>query len=813
MRFLLKTWVLLFSIGIMPSVLSAQSSLRKKADKYYQIHDYEEAVKSYLRYINKNRESITSKARLADSYRHLNQLEEAAKWYEEIINNYTISPEFYFQYGETLKGLGKYAEARKWFLKYAESNPEKGLHYAGSIQHAMDKVGSPTAYRVNAEFVNTGAADFAPAFFKDQLVFASSRMDFSGNSKARDEVNYPFITSRDQNNYLRKPALLHQRIKAANEGPIAYARNGRWVAMTRNNFVNGKRQIPSSGVNLNLQIAEALPNGEWQNAKYFPHNGSNFSTAYPSFSDDGNSLYFASDRPGGFGGFDIFVSYWLNGTWSEPENLGPTVNTQGDEISPFFDGQDLYFSSNWHKGMGGLDVFRAVKSGGAWDQIFNLDTNINSSRDDYGFIYDKNKNLGYFVSNRPGGKGQEDIYRASKSSDNLEITVLDELSMQPVVGADIDFSSCGQPTFVTDISGRHILQIPQGLNCQVVIRKNGYLQTTLNVSQNQLGGAQSTQILLRRSDGITSGGSTTTPAINNGGYVGQIYDITSGADVPSVFITATNQQTGRALETRSDGTGTYALSLAPFSSYLITYSKPGYFDVSRNVKTGNGQERNILGSYPIRASGQAPPGTNPNPNTGGTTTTQPTIEAGYAIQVAAFNSSRTNDLSRFKALGTVGNVYNRYEGGKTKVRVGVFATKTAAAAAAKQAKGKGFKDCFVVTESLEGLGQEVMITDANITKGNNTNTGANTGANTGTGGASGYKVRLAAYKKPQYFQRSKVETIGLVEQRIKGPWTIMLLAGYANLGEAQRAAAAAKNAGFRQAHVVVDNGVELTKVR
>ena len=130
--------------------------------------------------------------------------------------------------------------------------------------------------------------------------------------------------------------------------------------------------------------------------------------------------------------------------------------------------------------MGGFDVFRAAKSGGAWDQVYNLDTNINSSRDDFGFIYDKNKNLGYFVSNRPGGKGQEDIYRISKSSDNLEITVLDELSMQPVVGADIDFSSCGQPTFVTDISGRHILQIPQGLNCQVVIRKNGYLQTTLN---------------------------------------------------------------------------------------------------------------------------------------------------------------------------------------------------------------------------------------------------------------------------------------------------------------------------------------------
>lgn len=802
MRFLQKTWVILLGICLMPLALSAQSGLRKKADKYYQIHDYEEAIKTYLRYINKNRNELTPKARLADSYRHVNQLEEAAKWYAEIVNSNKIKPEFYFQYAQTLKGLGKYTEARKWFLKYAESNPEKGLHYAGSIQHAMDKLGSPSAYRINAEFVNTGASDFAPNFFKDQIVFASSRIDYSGNSKARDEVNYPFITGRDQNNYLRKPALLHQRMKAANEGPIAYSKDGRWVALTRNNFVNGKRQIPSSGVNLNLQIGEALPNGEWQNEKYFQYNGANFSTAYPSFSPDGNTLYFSSNRPDGFGGFDIFVTYRVGNTWTTPENLGPTVNTQGDEITPFFDGQDLYFASNWHKGMGGLDVFRAVKTGGNWDRVYHLDTNINTSRDDYGFIYDKDKNLGYLVSNRPGGKGQEDIYRVSKSSDNLEITVLDELSMQPVVGADIDFSSCGQPTFVTDISGRHILQVPQGLNCQAVIRKNGYASSTLNVSQNQLSGAQSLQVLLRRSGAIGGGG--TSPNVNTGsGYTGQIYDISSGSDVPSVFIAATNQQTGKTLETRTDGTGRYALSLEPYSNYLITYSKPGYYDVSRNINTGNGQERNILGSYPIRTSGVTPPVT----NTGnGGSSTQPSIGAGFAIQVAAFNSSRTTDLSRFKVLGTIGNVYNRYDGNKTKVRVGVFATRAEAAAAAKQAKRKGFKDCFVVSESLEGLGQEVVVADnTDIAKGNNTNVG--------TGTSSGYKVRLAAYKKPQFFQRAKVETIGLVEQRTKGPWTIMLLAGYSNLGEAQRAADAAKTAGFPQAHVVMDNGVELTKVR
>lgn len=800
MRFSQMTWVIVLGMFLLPITLSAQSGLRKKADKLYQIHDYDEAIKIYLRYISKNRNEQTPKARLADSYRHTNQLAEAEKWYKEVININTINPEFYFQYAQTLKGLGKYEEARKWFLKYAESNPEKGMHFAASCQHAIDKSGSPAAYKINAEFVNTPASDFAPAFFKDQIVYASSRIDYSGSNKARAEVNYPFISRRDQNNYLMKPTLLHQRMKAANEGPIAYSGDGRWVALTRNNFVNGKRQIPSSGVNLNLQIAEALPNGEWQNEKYFTYNGPNFSTAYPSFSPDGNTLYFASNRPDGFGGFDIFVTYRVGNTWTTPENLGPTVNTQGDEISPFFDGADLYFSSNYHKGMGGLDVFRAAKSGGTWDRVYHLDTNVNTSRDDYGFIYDQNKNLGYLVSNRKGGKGQEDIYRVSKSSDNLEITVLDELSMQPIVGADIDFSSCGQPTFVTDINGRHILQVPQGLNCQAVIRKNGYLANTLNVSQNQLGGAQSLQVLLRRSGGVVNNPNNTNP--NTGSYTGQIYDIVSNTNVASVFVSATNQQTGGRLETRTDGTGRYALSLDPYSNYLITYSKPGYYDVSRNINTGNGQSTNLLGGYPIRATGTTPPVTD---NTGGNTSSGP-FATGYAIQVAAFNSSRTTDLSRFEKLGSLGNVYNRYEGNKTKVRVGVFQTKAEASAAARKVKTRGFKDAFVVSETLEGLGQEVVIAD--VPKGNN-----NTNTSTTTGGLGGYKVRLAAYKKPQFFQRSKVESIGIVEQKIKGPWTIMLLSGYGSLGEAQRAANSARGAGFTQAHVVMDDGVSLTKVK
>ena len=787
MRWCQMTWVVLLCLFLLPLSATAQSGLLKSANKSYELHDYKEAIKSYLRYINRNRNSVEARARLADSYRHLNQLSDAAKWYKEVVYNHEINPIHLFEYGLTLKGLGNYSEARNWFLSYAESNPEVGMHYAASCTHALEKQNTPAAYKINAEFTNTDAADFGPAFFKDRLVFASSRVDYNENKRTRDNVNLPFITSRDQNNYLRTPQLLHQRLKNGNEGPVSYSADGRWVAITRNNFVNSIRQIPSSGLNLNIQIAEVLPNGEWQNEKFFPFNGSNFATGYPSFSSDGNTLYFASNRPDGFGGFDIFVTYRIGDTWTTPENLGPTVNTQGDEISPFFDGTDLYFSSNWHKGMGGMDVFRTSKTGSSWDRIYHLDTQINSPRDDYGFIYDKDKNIGYLVSNRLGGKGNEDIYRISKASNNIEIIVLDELSMQPISDAAIDFSSCGQPTFMTNVSGRHVLQVPDGLNCQAIVRKSGYISSILNVSQNQMAGVQSLQVLLKRS------GSTTGTGNMSGSFVGNVYNVNTGQNVPSVLIRATSQQTGQSLEAVSDESGNYFLALQPYNTYTINYSKAGFLDISRSINVGNGQETNLLGSFPLRYSGVEPP-EEPQVNYG----------SGYSVQVAAFASSRTNDMSKFQSLGSIGNVYNRYEGDKTKVRIGVFGTKAAATTAVKRARQHGFKDAFVVSESLEGLGQEVLIADnTTIPKGNN-----------GSGsGYSAYKVRLAAYKKPQFFQRAKVENFGIVEERIKGPWTIMLLAGYSNLGEAQRAVGNAIRAGFPQAHVVIDNGVKLTKVK
>ncbi len=903
MRFSRLIWVVLVGLFLFPITAQAQKGLLEKANKQYELHNFKEAIVTYQRFLKGNRNNAEAKGKLADSFRQLGRYKEALRWHKEIGYANKDFPDFNFQYALTLKEMGQYVEARKLFLDYAETNPDLGMHFAKSCTLALEKLNSSSTYTVTNEYLSSDASDYGPAFFKDGIVYSSARIDFSDKSRQRDDLNQLFIARQDFNGNLGSPQLFHERFKGFNEGPISYSPDGRWVAITKNNFVDGVRQIPSSGLNLNLFIAEVMENGEWQREKFFPFNGSNFSTGYASFSPDGNYLYFASDRPDGFGGFDLFVSQKMGDNWSTPENLGPNVNTAGNEITPFFDGQDLFFSSDYHPGMGGYDVFRASRNGSYWDRIYNLDTQINSSRDDYGFIFNGSSNIGYLVSNREGGKGKEDIYKVTKGYGNyagnnpnntggtypnnnntggtypnnsggtypnntggnypnntgstypnnggtnypttartLEIVVLDEFSMRPIQNAEIDFTLCGQGRYYTNASGRYTLNIPAGLNCEILIRQQGYITGLLRVSGNSLNGVQSQQILLRSGNStvpnrppvatvptttrppVTTVPTTTTrpPIVTNPTYtnnliMGRIYENGSNTGVSRVDIKAANQTTGSVLETYTAVTGEYNLTLQPNTTYIITYTKPGYQTVKRTVTVGSVVDPQLLGAYPIQflagGSGVIVDNTPTSPpvieTSKGGNTNYGTGLAGYSIQVGAFASSEKANFEQYRTLGTYGNVYNRYEGNRTKVRVGVFQSRAEAQAVVAKIKSAGYRDAFITSEMREGLGDGILLDGSNAGVAVATSTPA--APSTSTGGI--YKVRLASYRNPKFFKASKVEGLGVLERRSKGPWTIMLLSGFNSASEAIFAKNNAIKAGFRQAHVVTDNGVEIKKVK
>ncbi len=829
--------------------LEAQNNL-KKANKQYELGAYNLAVRSYLEILEKEPKNGEALAKLADSYRYLNNMDEAAKWYRKAIQISGVDPIHIFEFANVLKAQGDYSRAKEWFLIFAEGRPVVGKQFAESCDFAASIQNVPSQYQLSNEFANSSESDFGPAFYNNQVVYSSARQDIQQANKVTENnwegiaKNQLLISSIDQNDFLGRPSYLHAKLKANfNEGPVSYSANGRVVAFTKNNFNNSTRQIPGSGMELSIYIADVTNEGDWDNARAFPFNGSGYSSGFPYLSADGKTLYFASDRPDGFGGYDIYVSYFIGTSWSTPENMGPVVNSQGNEITPAVIGSDLFFASDWHHGLGGFDIFRAERDNGIWKNVYHLGNGVNSSYDDYSYTYHKEFNRGYMVSNRPGGKGNEDIYRLKKTSENMLIFVTDQKTGDPIPNAIIDFTACGEPVFKTNEKGEYYFKALNGMSCEILISKEGYRSYNfkLNASSEP---AESFEVQL-----------IAETVADPNDYLGKIVDATSNKSVKNVRIKATDQLSGLVIETTSDDRGDYRLPLDPERDYLIRYSKAGYLDIHQQVSTQNGTDKSVLGVVSFPPAGTNTVNTTPSNNSGSgveTTTTTPnepaeivevvtntttvTIPApppppvdemaiatqkGYSVQLAAVPDGQSVEVNKYAPMSTAGNVYGRNEGIYKKVRVGIFSTRAEAQAAQAQAKSNGFKSAFIVKEEISSLRDLEIYREAinapttppsvpktTTSSPSTTNPTPQPPAETGN-----IKVQIASYKNMKFFDQTTAAKLGKVETRKKGEFTIILLSDFNNQQAAESARQAAIQAGYKGAYLVKETKGVLEKIQ
>ena len=770
-------------ITLMVTPLSAQvRSYLKEANKRYELHAFNLAISSYQRVLARRPDNLEALAKLADCYRHLNQMEEAEKWYAQAVQQRKVKPEYIFNYAKVLKALGKYDEARKWFLLYAQDDPVAGNQYAQSCNFAKAQMNAPSAYILAEEKINTSSSEFGPAFFgEDKVVFASARKDIQRSSAnwTNRSRNQLFIATIGQGNkQLTAPLFLKRSSEEAyNEGPLTYAPDLSEVVYTQNDFVDGTRHLSSSGMNLNIFSAVINRNGDWVNKVPFPYNGTDYSTGFPSYSPDGEALYFSSNRPDGFGGYDIYVTYKTGNGWSTPENLGPVINSPGDEITPFYDGQTLFFSSDYHQGMGGYDVFRAEQVNGRWVRIVHLGSKVNSPRDDYSFIYNSNQNLGYVTSNRAGSKGGEDIYKVAKSGDGIVIRVKNASDGSPIVGAEIDFSDCNLGRHLTDANGIYSFQAAQGIDCNVTIEKDDYLVSNLNIS---IFGAQR-----NRSFDVTL-------SKEGEAYQGNVIGYYDGNPIDGIKVIATNQQTGSFSETVSDNLGVYNLALSPNSTYILRYSSPGFRDINRTVRTEDGMDRTILGVISMLPSTSGLP--DPNEGTVNEGGDAISVQSGYAVQIAAISQP---DLDRFEQLRSLGQLYYRNEGRLFKVRLGVFGDRGEAESVLRSVKQNGFTGAFIIEE-----------------RGGRVNTGEQKDTDSGVDLPIGsYKIQLGAFRNTKSFDASRINHLGSIEDRKSRNLTIKLLVSFNSEEIAKQVLSEVQSAGFRDAFVVLDEDGVLKKVR
>lgn len=813
MKYLLSA----FALTLLMSALTPAHAQLSRGNKDYELGAFNLAARSYLELLEKRPANYEAMVKLADAYRYLNQMEEARSWFEKVIREHRLEGEQLFQYALVLKALGQYDKAEQWFMAYARADKdgrEKGQHYAQSCVFARNQLGQSSPYLVSNEFINTNASDFGPAFFGDQVVFSSARNDRQkpGSSWTGKSNNQLYMARIGSNGFLEEPVPMQSRTpeQFVNVGPLTVNSELSEVVYTKNNFIDGTRHIPNGGMELSLATASIGTNREWGEEKPFDYNGSSFSNGWPFISPDGNALYFASNRPDGFGGFDLYVSYRMGNTWSAPENLGPTVNSPGDEISPFFDGTHLYFSSNWHPGMGGYDIFRAEEANGRWARIFHLGNLINSARDDYGFIYESRRNIGYMVSNRTGGRGNEDIYKVFKSADNIVLNVRSASDGAPIPYASIDFSNCGEGLFKADSRGTYNFQAVEGLDCDVVVRAEGYTDAVYTVSTMGLRQNREQDIMLTK---------------QGEEYVGTVLDYQSRRPVPGVSVAVTNLSTKSDMETITDAEGTYLVSLAPNAAYLVRYSRPGYRNLDRNVNTGEGNDRSLLGTISmlpvdaaaggvedrtVRRPGEDTNRTAPAPQSAAVT-------QGFSVQVAALSKP---GLDAFSELTNIGQVYSKVEDGKYKIRVGVYPSRNKASEALSQIKAKGYNQAFLVTEEGANLmtpkgGGLPQDYDAPAGSGGQPQSyDASNMGRIGSVATGRYKVQLAAYKDTRWFDAESVQGLGRIEElRRNDGLTVKYLAGYETMEAAIRAWQATRSAGFSTAFVVRETtSGELEKV-
>jgi outer membrane protein OmpA-like peptidoglycan-associated protein len=416
-------YITLFSATIIN--VEAQQGKTKVADQLYDNYSYVEAIKTYERIAAKGYKSADMFGKLGNSYYFNADLVNANKWYKELFDmNQDIEPEYYYRYSQTLKATGDYKKADEMLAQFntLSGNDLRAQMYVKNKNYREVISANSNRYNVTDAGINSEYYDYGTSFVKDKFIFSSTRKNSDTNKKSQwNTQNFATMYSAEvqADGSLGTPVKFSNNLTTkVNEDTPVFTKDGKTIYFTRNNYNDGKQGTDSKKTTL-LKIYRANYDGkDWTDVQELPFNSDQYSVAHPALSPDDKTLYFASDMPGTYGQADIYkVAINNDGTFGNPMNLGNTINTQGRETFPFIsDDNELYFATDGLPGLGGLDVFVSkIKKDGSLEDAQNIGEPINGKTDDFGFIIDTKSKIGYFTSNREGGKGFDDIYKFTET--------------------------------------------------------------------------------------------------------------------------------------------------------------------------------------------------------------------------------------------------------------------------------------------------------------------------------------------------------------------------------------------------------------
>ncbi|WP_154647990.1 OmpA family protein [Pedobacter arcticus] len=491
-----------------------------KANKYYEKYDYKYAMEIYQQVMEKN-PTVEVAEKLANCYRFTSNSIEAEKAYATVLTFPGFNPINYIYYADALKENGKFEQAKRNYLTYAERVPaqsDEAVKLANGCDAARIWLENPNLniQVTNESGFNTKYSDFSPIPYEKGFIFVSDR-EFL---KPLTDKRSPKIYGWTGNPYLKlyqaetkdsvftgemKLTLMPEQINDNyHSGPATLSADGNTLYFTKAGVTTVEEKPKGKDVVFKKAIFYSTKqNGTWTQAVSFPYNRPfEYSIEHPALSPDGNILYFASDMPGTMGGLDIFYSEKLGSGWSKPKNCGSAVNTKYDEVFPTVrkDGK-LFFSSRGHITIGGLDIFSAIGSKDSWTEAENLKAPINSSKDDFGIYYFNDNLTGFLSSNRPGGKGGDDIYQFSERPKEMFFAVEGQV-VQKQDGSPIE----GVRVFLVDKD--------TGLEKSLVSDENGAFKFELAPETDYLVRGDLDKYFNRQQGQITTKGATESTVYN-----------------------------------------------------------------------------------------------------------------------------------------------------------------------------------------------------------------------------------------------------------------------------------------------------------
>ncbi|MBK8226042.1 MAG: carboxypeptidase regulatory-like domain-containing protein [Flavobacteriales bacterium] len=565
----------------------AQKLQQRMADRYNDVFDYNKVIAIYEDLDARGKSDAATLRQLAVAYTKVDNAPGAEGAYRRLMIAPGRTTDDVRAFGDALRANGKYNEALEQYQAYAKERPDdarvNGYLRTPDLFYRLRR--DSTSATIRKVPVNSPQADLGMSVMGEFLLFSSARGEGTGGGRSYAWDDQPFLnlySAELKGETAENPLVMRQHINTRwHDGTLSFDSLAKRVYFTRNNVWYGTVQKSKRGeLNLGIYFSDIVKGEfgqeEWGNIVPFDHNDPEFNLGHPSVSPDGRNLYFASDRPGGMGGVDIWVCKNLGNQWGAPENMGPKVNTPGDEMHPHMAANGtLYFASNGHPGLGGYDLFFTRIGTSGPGNVFNLGYPMSTRHNDHGLIL-INDSTGFFVSDRIGGQGSDDIYGCTIRPQQMRLAgrVIDKATKEPIETASITVKDGKGET----LRNASVQMLPGGKFTIDAEYRERYL-----LAANATGYNQAEMALATNDDPLEE----IVIEMEKYDYLaeGTVFDGNTNLPLTGATVVLTDAQGKEMARHATDASGNYSFPLLKEMDYRLQAEKENYFKQSARIST------------------------------------------------------------------------------------------------------------------------------------------------------------------------------------------------------------------------------------